>query len=728
MVVGAVLAWLHVAPPPSLAGVYFVRACDSVVGLTNVGGWQRWPPVPDPNAAGTWGNGLVSNRCTASGAGLEIYVSGGRYVPYGVSGNWLFEPPPGTAVVGFSASVRRTGVITDQLQPEFWVPSTGQTILGDGAFAPIGYQYVPVGFSPMNARHIAFGYRCRLVGGCMTGSGGVTLANTLTVSVTDDARPTITARQPPPTAWLSGGAVPLEFTAEDNVGLQRLVIAVDGTIVSEASTSCYEPTTNASLAPCSGANRSVRANVPIGTLNDGEHEIAVTARDVGNSSTTYRTLLKVDREPPSAPRRLSVAGAERWRNENRLAVSWINPPSDGSPVEGADYEFCPATNGPYERQGCVKTSGSQDQADTISAPGDGEWSLRVALRDAAGNSDPKQAATLEPLRVDTAAPQGSFEAFDPQDPLRVRVAAEDALSGIGAVEIELRREGESTWRALPVEGSGTRFAAFADDAGLPEGTYSLRARVTDRAGNERTITGLRDGTPLRMGLPLRSASAMQVGKPSRKRVKSARGKRPRYERVLLERPTADFGAHVALSGSLSDATGNARPNAPIDVLERVDMPGRDWMHVATVRTGTNGAFTYEANPGPARVMRFAYPGTALTQPWSKDVELRVRAAVSIRPDAKRARNGGAVTFSGRLRSGPVPDEGKVLALQALTTRGWRTFATPRARTGSGRWSHKYRFTGTTVRSRYSFRVVVLSEAGYPYAQGVSATTHVVVDP
>ena len=185
---------------------------------------------------------------------------------------------------------------------------------------------------------------------------------------------------------------------------------------------------------------------------------------------------------------------------------------------------------------------------------------------------------------------------------------------------------------------------------------------------------------------MRSASAMVVGKASRKRVKSARGARPRYERVLVERPTAAFGTSRQPSGKLTDATGNPRADAAIDVLERVDLPGRDWVYVTTVHTGRAESFTYGADPGPARRLRFAYRGSALTQPWTKEVELRVRAAVTIRPDRKRARNGGVVTFTGRLRSGPVPEDGKVLALQALTgarLADVRDTASPSERMGGG---------------------------------------------
>lgn len=731
LIMGALTSFALMVPllaaAPASAGVYFVKACDSAVGLTTLGGWYRWPPLPGPTES--WGNGLNASRCTGTGSGLEVFASAGRYIPFGASASWMFEAPGDASVRGFVASVRRGDPNpSGALKPEVWVPGTGQTILSDGTFASIGYQYTSVGFSPMSAKNVAIGFRCNMVGGCSTGNGELLLAREVTVTVSDDARPTIVATRPPPEQWISGGSVPMEFSAQDNVGLTRLAIAVDGNEIVRASVPCYDPVANAELRPCASVNRSLGVTLPDGALSDGEHVVSVSARDVGDLSTVYETRVKVDRQAPSAPRRLSAAGGDRWRNDNRFVVTWVNPPEVGAPIAGAEYEFCPATNGPYEGQGCVKAQGSEDQSDTISVPRDGEWSLRVALRDAAGNSDPSRAATLEPLRVDTVAPQGTFQAFDPRDPLRVVLAAGDALSGVARVEIEMRRDGEASWRALGVEGGQGRYSAIADDSQHPTGAYAVRARVTDVAGNERTVSALEDGTPLRISLPMRSSSSMLVGKASRKRVKSARGSKPRYQQVLLERPTAAFGASVALTGKLSDAAGNPRSSAVVDVLEHVDLPGRDWVHVATVNTNANGAFAYRAKPGPARLVRFAYRGSALTQPDAKDVELRVRAAVTIRPDRRRARNGDEVIFTGRLRSGPVPEDGKVLALQALTGRGWRTFGTPRARAKDGRWRFRYRFTGTSVRSRYSFRAVSLAEAGYPYAQGNSTTTQVVVDP
>jgi hypothetical protein len=89
-------------------------------------------------------------------------------------------------------------------------------------------------------------------------------------------------------------------------------------------------------------------------------------------------------------------------------------------------------------------------------------------------------------------------------------------------------------------------------------------------------------------------------------------------------------------------------------------------------------------------------------------------------------NGDTVTFRGRLLGGPVPSAGKLVTLQALTTRGWKTFANARARGSDGHWTYRYHFTATTSTARYAFRVVAPTEASYPYAQGISKVAHVLV--
>ena len=61
---------------------------------------------------------------------------------------------------------------------------------------------------------------------------------------------------------------------------------------------------------------------------------------------------------------------------------------------------------------------------------------------------------------------------------------------------------------------------------------------------------------------------------------------------------------------------------------------------------------------------------------------------------------------GRLLGRPIPSTGKLVTVQAWTSRGWLTFGNARARARDGKWSYRYTFTGTTSTARYRFRAVV----------------------
>jgi hypothetical protein len=423
-------------------------------------------------------------------------------------------------------------------------------------------------------------------------------------------------------------------------------------------------------------------------------------------------------------------GTTGWRANNRFDVEWVSPPADGSSPNGSvEYELCPSANRPDDRSGCVtgrRSGGVLSRIDDLAVPFSGEWRLRLALKDAAGNLDWDRAAILDLLRLDSDLPTGTFLPFDVADPTRVRFAATDGTTGVGSVEIEARRRGDTVWHTLPVTGAGESFSAVLNDDLLSSGTYDLRARVVDRAGNDRSTTTLTDGSPLVVQLPIRSSTALAVGRPERVRVNSARSKRPRYKRVLVAKPRASYGDPVEIEGKLTDPLGNPRAGATVDVLERVNLPGREWQLLASVQAQPSGVFKFRALPGPARSLRFVYQGTATTRARSEDVELQVRAGVTLAPSRRRVNNGDEIMFRGRVLGGPIPEAGKLLALQARTSEGWRTFATPRARAVDGRFSVRYRFTGTPFTTRYSFRVVAPRESSYPYASGASKVARVLV--
>jgi hypothetical protein len=533
-----------------------------------------------------------------------------------------------------------------------------------------------------------------------------------------------------PAGWRSEDRLAVRVAASDNVGVASLKIMLNEREAAADVRTCFAGGTNSHKQPCGIAPQPLEANLELGELPSGQHRVRVVVDDVAGNRTEKSLLLWTDREPPGAPRALRSTDADGWRSENRFGVEWVTPPADGSsPVSEVEYELCPAANRPHETSGCVngrRSAAGAARIDDLAVPGAGEWRLRLALRDAAGNLDWDRSAVLEGLRFDGDLPRAAFLPFDPVDPTRVRLAASDDTSGIRSVEVEARLRGASIWHTLPVSGAGNGYSAVLDDDSLPSGTYDLRARVVDHAGNERSTTTLAAGDPLVVQLPIRSSTALAVGRPERVRVNSAKSKRPRYRRVLVAKPQANYGDPVEIEGKLTDPVGNPLSGAAVDVLERVNLPGLEWRQLAMVQTQSSGTFRFRASPGPARSLRFFYRGTATNRSRSEDVELEVRAGVTLAPSRRRVRNGDEILFRGRVLGRPVPEAGKLLALQAQTSSGWRTFATPRARAGDGRFSVSYRFTGTPYTTRYAFRVIAPRESSYPYAWGASKVARVLV--
>jgi hypothetical protein len=99
------------------------------------------------------------------------------------------------------------------------------------------------------------------------------------------------------------------------------------------------------------------------------------------------------------------------------------------------------------------------------------------------------------------------------------------------------------------------------------------------------------------------------------------------------------------------------------------------------------------------------------------VRLRVRAGLHLAIHPRRARQGQAIHFDGRLLGGPLPRGGKQVVLLARASRGgWVRFNVVRTDGGRFRTVYRFRQAGATL---YRFRALSLSEAAYPYLAGGS---------
>ena len=117
-------------------------------------------------------------------------------------------------------------------------------------------------------------------------------------------------------------------------------------------------------------------------------------------------------------------------------------------------------------------------------------------QDAAGNHEPANASVPVTLRFDPEPPQLGFEQSPASDPTLVSVQVTDKVSGLASGQIELSRQGSATWQALPTQRHGSRLVARINDAGLPAGTYLLRATARDQAANQNSTDSRLDGRPM----------------------------------------------------------------------------------------------------------------------------------------------------------------------------------------------------------------------------------------
>jgi hypothetical protein len=465
-------------------------------------------------------------------------------------------------------------------------------------------------------------------------------------------------------------------------------------------------------APCPQTSFEAPFNTA-GWGADGPHQLTLKAVDGGGNSATASRTVYIDNTAPDAPQNLTVDSGDGWRSSNSFNLRWrVGSQGSGSPVAGAEYDLCPLTGA------CVhgrKDGTNLAAISDLRLPGPGEYTLKLWLRDQAGNNDARLAGALLKLRYDDVSPQAAFEPLSADDPTRLVVDTTDKGSGVASGQIEIRRQGREQWLALPTSLDGQRLVARIDDARLGDGVFELRARAVDQAGNERSTDRRTDGSPAQVTLPLRLKTKLRGGLVQR------RGGHTRLARSAYVR----YGQLVRVRGRLVTPEGNPMQDVEVHAFTQVRDGSAPPRLIATVRASRTGRFTFLVRRGPSRVIRIVYNGTAQIRSATRMVTLNVRARTTMGSSRRYAANGQTVRFHGRIRTGPIPDQGKLVELQVWVRGRWRTFATTRAGR-TGRWRYVYRFDGTRGHTTYRFRAKIPPEAGYPFATGQSRVVRIAV--
>lgn len=548
------------------------------------------------------------------------------------------------------------------------------------------------------------------------------------IGVADQQPPTATVLADTPIAtgaWVNG-LQPLNYSAEDNVGIRLATVAAHEASVSPDQRNCALATSDGAYAnptPC--PNGPGQIQITTRRLPEGTQQFAVAAQDTaGNVGTSEPITARIDN---TAPSRVDVAveDGEAWRNTNGFAATWTNPPEpDRAPIAGATYKLC-AADGSRCSQSDVAGEGLSSIP--VQAPGPGEWTVSLWRRDAAGNVDSAAASVPVRLRYDPEPPQLSFDTPAATDPTLLTVPVIEKVSGLASGEIEISPAGAEAWQALNTDIDGTRLAARVDDAVLPPGPYSVRAVARDNAGNETVSTVRSDGQPMALTLPIRIVSAASAGvvqvRTQKRTVKKNGRRRVITEKITEVKPAGSlqFGEQSQVVGKLTNRDGQGIPGLTLQVLE-TSILGPERL-VGEVATDANGAFSYAVTGTMTRTLRFVFGGSPVVLPASTEVGLTTAAQSTLRVSRTRLLNGQSVTFSGHVPTAPIPPGGKLVQVEVRLKAGWQTFRTVRT-DAAGNWSVPYRFARTRGIAWYRFRVALPAESGYPFTPGVSKSVRV----
>jgi hypothetical protein len=187
------------------------------------------------------------------------------------------------------------------------------------------------------------------------------------------------------------------------------------------------------------------------------------------------------------------------------------------------------------------------------------------------------------------------------------------------------------------------------------------------------------------------------------------------------------GRSVTLSGRLVTQSGAPVAGAEVEVLTQTRAHGARLRPLAKVRTDASGAFRYVLRPGPSRLVRFGYRARLGDTAFSHttDVDVRVRAKVSMRPSHTRLRNGQMLRYSGRVFGERTARP--LVQIQVRNRGRWVNVCVVRTK-ANGAYSCRYRFRRTFRPTTYTFRALVRAQAGLPYETAGSPRLAVRVRP
>ncbi len=721
------------------AGTYDVYSCATPDGMSapvadEFGGWRA---LNDDGGAQR-----ATNSC-GSGAPLVASINRQNDVPYGRMVAWQFRAPAGTRITSYDL---------------LW---SGWTA-GDRIWA--GHAYVQQGDGTVvaseHARHQEFAPRwvsrgdvdldhvnvaasCVSQPACVTGAGVVVQSrmHLSRVTLRDVARPqaaqhggtlvsdaTLVGRE---TITLSGqdegGGVHRAVLWVDGVDVQREVLDANGGRCADIDASNIVAQFT-HPKPCAASTNGV-FTIDTTRLPEGSHEVKVTLEDAaGNHGVAYGPQTKVvDNVPkPSVASAPVISGTGAVGRTVAVSPATWNAHGAAAPTVTRVWQRCHSVEAV-----CVDVAGRTGVTYDLT---DADAGKRLRVVETARNSEGETVATSSFTRIITRADgslpedgngiddDGDGQIDEPGERRPVTTAdngKDDDCDGqvdetgeqlvVGACNNGRDDDGDGQvdepGETAPSGGAG----GTTGTSGVP-GTPGV-AGTNGRDGRDGASSTTSTTSTTTVASSTTVVNGTGASRQARLKV-SFRGSRGTTR-------TLAFGGRAVVTGRLVDEAGRGISGAAITVAETTAVRGAAAQARPAVTTGADGRFTYRvAARRSSRTVRFAYAyergGAAVAQ---AEMVVRVRAAASLAVTLR----GVDVRYRGRVVSGPMPANGKLVIVQGRAKGGaWQTFASPRTNR-AGAFTGRYRLKVRNPGRKLQFRVRVVTESGFAYLAGTSRT-------
>lgn len=189
-----------------------------------------------------------------------------------------------------------------------------------------------------------------------------------------------------------------------------------------------------------------------------------------------------------------------------------------------------------------------------------------------------------------------------------------------------------------------------------------------------------------------------------------------------------FGGTALVGGWLGTSRGVALAGQRVDVITAPDNGGEAFSLAAVATTAADGTWSARLPPGPSRIIRAMYGGSATIEPASSSTaRVIVPGSVQLAIRPRHTHWGATISIDGRLRGGNVPPSGEIVVLW-ISWRGGSTEIGHLYAKRDGTFRSSYTFLRGNGTETYRLWAATVRESDYPYAPARSRRVRVTVGP